>query len=155
MARFKGSLGRTFIIRRPMDDVVATMTDPVVFHRFISGVEEFEPLQDGQYRFRLTEKREKGVRFQGRYIVRYELDGPQAMRWYSVGDSTSDSNMSIEGLVRFAAEGDVTGVTYEETIVCDMEVNRLLGRIIQPVVRREISQGVSKYLDRVRAHLEA
>jgi carbon monoxide dehydrogenase subunit G len=150
MVKFKGSLGRTFVIRRTVDEVAATMTDPSVFHRFILGLERFEAKEDGTYRFSLYEKREKGVRFKGDYCVRYDVEPGRSMRWHTVGPS----NMTTEGRVRFAQQGTTTDVSYEETIVCDMDINPLIGRIIRPIVKREISKGVSTFLDRVREHLE-
>lgn len=152
MPKFEATESRVFTVNAPKDDVVTLMTQPANFVELLADLEKHEAIDDKTYRFVLIEKNEKGVRFKGDYTVQYDYDGDKTLTW----KTTSEGNMSSTGKATFKALGDTrTSVDYTETIVCDMDVNRLLAKVIKPIVNREISKGVGGYLDRVIDKLQS
>ncbi len=93
---------------------------------------------------------EKGVKFRADYVVHYEFDGRDKVTWKTVGTG----NMRSNGEARLSPTADGTRVEYSESIECDMEVNRILGAVLRPIVERKIKSGVGDYLARVKAGLE-
>jgi hypothetical protein len=45
--------------------------------------------------------------------------------------------------------GDRTRIEFVQTIETDMQVNRLLAKVIKPIVSREITKGAKEYLSRM------
>lgn len=152
MPRFEGSVERVLTIRAPIQKVVETMANPERFSRFIDDLERLETVEEGTtFRWILKEISEKGINFKGDYTVRYERDGERQVTWSTV----PGGNMTSEGHARFSSpDAGLTRVEYREHIVTDMDVNRLLAKVIKPIVDRQIARGVGGYLDRVQAHLE-
>ena len=151
MPQFKGSLDRVFTVNADIATVASTMSDPEVFSRFIEDLETIEPIEEGTWRWQLRELSEKGVRFKADYTVKYTRYGDRHLEWATI----SRGNMTSSGSASFTELGRNTRVAYSETIVCDMDVNRLLAKIIKPIVDRQIARGVDGYLERVKAHLES
>lgn len=150
MPKFTGTEDKVLTIDAPLDRVVAVMAHPEVFVECMGDLETFEKVDDTTFRWILVEKNEKGVRFSGDYTVKYDYNGSDSIKWTTV----SEGNMSSEGEAKFTAQGSSTRVSYREVIVCDMEVNRLLAKVIKPIVSREIAKGVSGYLERCKAKCE-
>lgn len=151
MPKFKGTEARIFTIAAPIEEVTAMMCDPARFSAYFADLERSEKVDDTTHRWVLDAKNEKGVRFKGDYTVQYDFNGSDKMSWKTV----SDGNMTSDGVVTFSSQGSNTRVDYSETIVCDMDVNRILARVIKPIVDREIAKGVGGYLDRVKAGIES
>ncbi len=149
MPKFKGSSERSFTIRADIERVVQTMTDPQSFSGLVGDLETIERLGDDLWRWRLREISEKGVHFKADYTIQYARSG-ERFSWRTVGTG----NMTSEGSATFTRQGSATRVDYTETIECDMDVNRLLAKVIKPIVDRQIARGVNGYLDRVKEHLE-
>jgi carbon monoxide dehydrogenase subunit G len=150
MPKFTGTEDKVLTINAPLDVVVGVMAKPDVFVACLGDLDKHEKIDDTTFRWILIEKNEKGVRFSGDYTVKYDFNGADLLKWTTV----SNGNMSSEGEAHFTAQGNSTKVAYRETIVCDMEVNRLLAKVIKPIVSREIAKGVSGYLDRCKALCE-
>ena len=45
-------------------------------------------------------------------------------------------------------------MSYRESITTEMKVNRVVAKIVRPIVNREIAKGVGGYLERVKEHLD-
>lgn len=148
MPKFEGTESRVFTVKASLEDTKAFMTDPSAFKALFQDMERSEQISDDTWRWVLQEKNEKGVKFKGDYTVKYTVDG-DTMTWKTI----SDGNMSSNGRATFKAAGDGTRIDYTETIMCDMKVNRLLAKVIKPIVDREIAKGVGGYLDGCRARL--
>jgi len=152
MARFSGTDAHSLIIRAPKEHVVAIMTEPARIIESLGNVDATEHVDDRTIRIVQNEVHEKGVRFKGDRTVRYDYDGADLLTWNTV----SNGNMMASGQARFIAEDETrTRVEFRETIECEMQVNRLLGRVLKPIVERHIARGVGEYLERVRARLES
>ena len=61
MAKLKESLDRVFTVDRELNAVVATMTDPAIFHRFVLDLESCQRVDNTTYRFIPREKTERDV----------------------------------------------------------------------------------------------
>ena len=152
MPLFRGHDRRVVTIGAPMERVVAAMTDPEQIKGFIAELDFAERIDAQTYRWVYAEVNEKGVRFRGDQTVRYVYDGEGRLEWSSI----SSGNMSCEGHARFTAAGvGATTVDYSESIVCEMQVNRILAAVIKRIVERKISNGVASYLLRIKTRLEA
>ncbi len=151
MPKFEGTEQRTFTVKADLAKVAEVMSDPMVFSRFVLDLETIEPTEDGAYHWRLKEISEKGIHFKGDYKVTYTRDGDKSVSWETIGEG----NMSSTGRALFKAVAAGTEVNYTETITTEMDVNRLLAKVIKPIVNRQIARGVGDYLDRVKAHLES
>lgn len=149
MAKFKGELSRTFTVAATKERAMEFMSDPEKFRHCLIGVEKAERLPDGTVKYQLEEKAEAGVRFKGAYSVKFVSQG-DALTWTTVGQG----NMWSNGKASFRAVGASTEITYQESLECDMDVNMLLGKVIAPIVNREIAKGVGGYLDRVKESLD-
>lgn len=151
MPKFKGSKHEVFIVRADIQRVVDTMSDPEVFSQFVDDLETLERVEPDTFRWSLKEISDAGIRFKGDYTTRYERDGNKTVRWKTV----KSVNMTSTGEAHFAEmSGGGTRVDYTETIETEIAINRLLGRLVKPIVDRQIARGVSEYLKRVKTHLE-
>lgn len=150
MPTFSGTLSRTLTISRGKEEVMEVMTNPDKFSAYLGDLETIEKKGEDSWRLILKEMNEKGVRFKGDYTVKYTTSG-DTLTW----ETTSQGNMSSTGKAVFRDRGaGSTEVDYTETIECNMDVNRLLAKVIKPIVQREIARGVGSYLDRTKAGLE-
>ena len=150
MPKFTGTQSRVFKVKASPEKAQEVMGDPEQFRPFLPDVETLEQVGDDTWRYTLYEKNEKGVRFKGEYTVQYTREDGE-LTW----TTTSHGNMASEGRATFRAAGGGTEINYTETITTDMKVNRLLAKIIKPIVDREIAKGVGGYLDRVQDHLDS
>jgi len=151
MPRFTGSDRRVVTIKAPMDKVVELMSTPELIKDSIGSLERHERIDDQTYRWIHEEVSEKGIRFRGDRTVRYVYDGAGTLSWTTVGSGS----MATYGTAKFEAQGDdATRVVFDETIECEMEMNRLLAKLFGPIVERRLKHGVSHYLDSVRTRLE-
>jgi carbon monoxide dehydrogenase subunit G len=137
-------------ISKGKEEVMAVMTDPDQFSAYLGDLETLEKKGEDTWRLILKELSEKGVRFKGDYTVKYTVSG-DTLTWETI----SQGNMSSTGRATFRARGEgATEVDYTETVECNMDVNRLLAKVIKPIVQREIARGVGSYLDRAKEGLE-
>ncbi len=152
MAKFKGTCERRFTIQAPKEKVAGFMTQPAEFKVCFEELETHEEVSPGVWRWVLKEKNEKGVRFKPDYTVKYVYDeGKGELIWTTQGKC----NLTTNGRATFRSLGpNTTEVDYTDTMECEMEVNALLGKIIAPIVNREIGKGVGSYLDLCKKHLE-
>jgi len=150
MPRFKGDYSETFVVDAPIDKAKGHFADMATIAANYGGLQSHRIIDDATLQLTLIPKSEAGVTFHGAYTGVYRFSAPDVLEW-----STSDTkNMWSNGRARFVAVDDRrTRVEFSQKIECEMQVNMLLGKIIQPIVTREINQGVKGYLERMRASL--
>jgi len=136
-------------VRAPVADVFGFFSDPSQIREMSVDVASFELKSPMVARFLLTEKVEKGVRFQADYTVEYSPYAPDRVAWRSVA-----GNMDVEGEVRLrAVDAGNTEIHYRETVAPDLPITRLTAMLFKPIVARELRQDISKFLDRVVGRL--
>ena len=150
MAWIDGTEEQTFVVRADREAVAEFFCEPANFKACLGQLESAEEVEPGVWHWVLEEKAEKGIKFQGDYVVEYTRDG-DTVEWH-----TREGNMKSEGVTRCKALGDGrTEVYYRETIATDLPIPRLMAKIFKPIVAREIRGGVGDFLDRSKAHLES
>ncbi|MEO1267745.1 MAG: SRPBCC family protein [Myxococcota bacterium] len=149
MPTFTGTQSRVFTVKATPEAAMELMSNPDAFRALLPDLDTLEQVEGEQWRFVLKEKSEKGVQFRGDYTVRYTTSG-DTLTW----TTTSHGNMTSQGRAVIRPVGAGAEIDYTETITADMKVNRLLAKLIKPIVNREIANGVGGYLDRVKAHLD-
>lgn len=149
MAWIEGTHEETRVIRAPLDRVRNWFGNPSVFREAMAQVQTAEEIESGLYRWILTEKNEKGIRFRPDYTVRYTLTGDE-VTWQPV-----DGNMKSSGRCTMrAVADDRTEIAYRESIAVDLPIPRLMAKVFSPIVAREIRGGVVEYLDLSQKALE-
>ncbi len=151
MARFAGEYSETFTLDVPIDKVEAHFGDLDQIVKAYAGLKSHEKLDDKTLRFRLEPKKAVGVTFHGQYDCKYEFTEEDVLTWKTVNE---DANIFSEGRAEFTKLGDTkTKVKYRQRMEMEIPVNRLVGKAISPIVKREIEGGVKSYLDRMRRAL--
>lgn len=150
MPRFSGEYRETFTLNAPIDAAKAHFADLATIAANYGGLVSHEIHDEHEITFVLEPKSEKGVTFNGQYRCRYEFTSDDTLEWKTV----STANMWSTGKARFTAVGDDrTRVDFTQHIETEMQVNKLLAKLIKPIVAREINGGTKGYLDRMRAAL--
>ena len=90
-----------------------------------------------------------GVRYQARYTVRYERDA-DSVRWRTIASENLWSSGEICVIGRDPNPGGSTQLDYTQHIETEIPVPRLLAKLADGIVRREIVGGVQAYLQRMR-----
>ena len=151
MPTFASSDKRVVTIHAAPEKVAAALTDPEQIRKSMGDALDSSEKVDAQTVHWVRKPvEEKGVKFRADYVVHYEFDGRDTVTWKTVGTG----NMRSNGEAHLSPTADGTRVEYSESIECDMEVNRILGAVLRPIVERKIKSGVGDYLDRVKAGLE-
>ncbi|HTR50073.1 MAG TPA: SRPBCC family protein [Kofleriaceae bacterium] len=152
MPTFASRDKRTISIRAPHERVAAALASPDDIARFLGDdLEASTKVDDRTLRIVRKPVEEMGVRFHGDYTVRYTRDGTDRITWTTI----TNGNMRSHGSATVTTQADgTTRVEYDESIECDMEVNRLLAVALRPIVERKMKSGVGAYLERVKADLE-
>lgn len=149
MPRFSGEYTETFTLNHPIERCKAHFADLETIAKHYGALDS-HTIADGEITFVLEPKSEKGVTFNGKYRAVYEFTSDDVLEWRTV----ETKNMWSTGRARFTALGDDrTRVEFRQHVETDMEVNRLLAKVIKPIVTREINAGTRGYLDRMRAAL--
>ena len=152
MAWLEGTAEREFEIDAPADRVAEFLSDPGQFEDCITDLDSLEQVDDGVWQFRLEELSAKGVSFQGEYRVAYQRDGHR-VSWEPV---EGDHNMKAEGSVDVEPlGGDRCRVAYEEKMSVELPIPKLMTKVFNPIVSREVSKGVGEMLDCAKETLEA
>lgn len=148
MAWIEGTEDRTFVVDAPYEDVVEFFCEPANFKEAFSQMEDSEEIEPGKWRWTLQEKAEKGIKFQGKYVVAYDRDGDR-VEW-----TTEDGNMKSSGSTTFDDLDGKTRVHYKETLRVDLPIPRLMAKVFKPIVSREVAGGIKDFLDRAQSILE-
>ena len=151
MAWLEGSETRDYEIDAPLDDVVDFFGNPDAFEDCLADLETLEKVGEGSWKFTLEEIAAKGISFQGEYTVDYERDG-DVVTW----SSDEEGNMKSEGRMEAEHVGDEqTRVQYEETISVELPIPKLMTKVFNPIVDREVSKGINHMLDCAKETLES
>jgi hypothetical protein len=106
-------------------------------------MEKIEVLDDHEIRFVVKPQASHGVTFTAHYLCRYEIDPQGVLRWRS----TASENIWVEGEAHLTALSPTsTRLDYKQSLAMEMQVNRLLAKIIAPLVTKGIRDGVRAYL---------
>lgn len=150
MAWFEGEHRTTETIQAPADKVLAWFGNPEIFKAAIGDLQTLDKVDDNTWRFVLTERSEKGIRFQPDYTVTYTTDG-DTVRW----KTREGCNMLTTGEARVTAAGDGARVEYFESIRTEIPVPKLLASFARGLVSKEVSKGISSYVRASKRKLEA
>jgi hypothetical protein len=151
MARFAGEHTETFTLDVPLERARAHFRsfDNIVAN--FGQLERHEKLDDDTLRFLLLPQNALGATFRGKYDCRYSFPSENVLAWKTV---SADANIFADGSATFTSLGaSRTRVVYTQKLEMEIPVNRLVGRAIAPLVKREIVAGVKAYLDRMRRAL--
>lgn len=152
MPRFTGEHEETFTIDLPAEQVLAHFFELKNIAAAYVGLQRWEQVDDHTLRLVLEPQSALGSTFQGDYRCRYEKVSDRSIAWKSVG---AGENMESVGHAEFVPEGpNRTRVTYRDRISCDIPINRLLAKALNPIVERGIRNGVKGYVERMRASLK-
>ena len=151
MPTFASRDKRTITIEVPKERVAVALSSPAEIQGFLADdLDRSEVTDERTLHIVRKPVEEKGVKFRGDYVVQYTRDGDK-ITWKTI----STGNMRSYGEARVTALGETrTSLEYDESIECDMEVNRILGAVLRPIVERKIKGGVAAYLAKVKAALE-
>lgn len=146
MPKFSGEYRETVTVNAPIEVAKAHFADLKTIARNYGDLQSHEIHDEAEITFTLVPKSEKGVTFHGQYRARYEFDGESRLTWRTV----DTRNMWSTGSATFSAAGpERTRVAFVQKIETEMQVNRLLGKVIKPIVAHEITKGAREYLARM------
>ncbi len=146
MPKFTGEYRETVTVNAPIDKVRQHFGDLPTIAANYGDLQGHEIHDEAEITFTLIPKSEKGVTFNGEYRARYEFKGENRLTWRTV----DTKNMWSTGSATFSeAGGERTRVEFVQKIETEMQVNRLLAKVIKPVVSREITKGAKEYLARM------
>jgi len=152
MPRFEGQYEETFTVDAPLKVVADHFGDLDTIAANYGPLLRFERIGDDTLHLILEPKSEKGVTFNGEQKCRWQRPSDDVLTW----DTAETRNMWSKGRATFTAVGENrTRVHFSQNITTEMQVNRLLAKVIQPIVKREIAKGVQQYLERMRKSLRA
>lgn len=149
MAWIEGKLETTITIDAPYEEVLAFFQDPGKFREAFGQMEASEEVEDGVWKWTLKEKAEKGIKFQGIYKVKYEKTD-NGTTWETLeGNTNSSGSTSLKDL-----GGGKTELDYKETLKTDLPIPRLMAKVFQPIVGREVTKGITEFLNNATEILE-
>jgi hypothetical protein len=94
----------------------------------------------------LGEKVDQGIRFRPDYVVAYDGDGVEHVRWRAVdGNMRNDGDVWIKPLPDGRSE-----IHYRESVEPELPITPLMARLIKPLVARELRREIVHFLERVR-----
>jgi uncharacterized membrane protein len=145
MARIAASEERILTVPASPETVYAFFSRPEEIRTVMASVERCERLPDNTVHWVLEEKVDKGIRFQANYVVAYDGDGIEHVRWRSAG-----GNMRNDGDVRIRplASGG-TEIHYRESVEPDLPITPLMARLIAPLVARELRSEINGFLEKL------
>jgi uncharacterized membrane protein len=151
MAKIAATEERTLIVSASLEEVYGFFSSPALLREETPEVERFELLGPGKARWVLTEKAEKGIRFQADYTVEYKGVGGDRVTWRTVtGRGEGSGNLDVMGEVLLRRLGDRrTEIRYRETLTPDLPITPILAALFKPIVAREVRADIGRFLDRV------
>ncbi len=147
MARFSGTYNETFVVDAPLDVVRDHFSSLDAIIANYGPIEHVDRIGDDTLKFVIQEKRDRGVRYQGRYTCQYTVESDHRMSWRTL----SDENMWSSGSAVFRDLGGSTEVQYAQRMDTEIGVPRLMATLARGIVSREIAGGIQAYLGRMRA----
>jgi carbon monoxide dehydrogenase subunit G len=151
MARFTGTLEQTFTTPADLDTCKAHFLDLDAVRRCYPGLDHAETLDDATLKLTLQERQQMGERFVGTYTCRW-APTDTGVQWRTLGDG---NNMWVDADLTFTPTGTGTSIHWHQTLALELNVNRIVARMLQPVVSRLIARGMRDYADQHLAELAA
>lgn len=152
MPRFEGDSHETITLHVSREDALAAFGDVNTIARYTGQMESTKIIDDHTIYFVVKPQSSHGVTFQADYTCRYEVDAQGVLTWRS----TTSNNIWVSGEARFTAIGPKqTRLDYKQSLAMEMSVNRLLAKLISPLVKKGIHDGVSDYLKQMKQALES
>ena len=145
MARFETLYTDQRRVDAPLEVAVNHFADLDVIVAQYGDLESTERLGGGKIRLVQTERRDKGLVFQGRYTGEWRKEGSDRVVWQTHGDE----NMWNRGEARFTAVGEATEVHFTQTLVVDMPIPAILAKLARRIVERELNVGMQAYFKRM------
>ncbi len=153
MARFSGEYQETFHVEVPLEAARARFGSLERIAGTFANLERWEPVDEKTLQLYLKPKEGKGTAFRGRYRCRYELSPGDVLEWKTVGDG---NNMWSDGRARFFAEGaGRTRIEWWGRVEMELEVPKLVSRVVAPLVSHEIRNGIARNVANVRRVLNS
>lgn len=151
MVRFKGEAKETITVQASLEDAAQHFSDLETIIRNYGPLKEHSILDEHTIHFTLIPQANKGVEYRAEYQCRYELVSPDRLEWRTV----QTDNMWSKGHAQFTSlGGGRTRVEYFHDLEMEMKVNRLLAKVIKPIITHQIKVGVKGYLQRMKDDLE-
>jgi len=151
VAKFTGTFHHDYVLDAPLEVARDHFADLyAVIANYGSTLERAEKRGDGTLALWLKEQNYGVTRFRGHYVCRWSTPDEHTVRWETLGEH----NMDSRGTARFEAVGHGgTRLVYDIRIVLDIDVGRLLTKVIGKVVSQAIGREARAYVDRLVATL--
>lgn len=150
MARFKGETEETIVVNAPLEEAKAHFRDLQMIAKHNKEMESCTEVDDETLHFVLVPQEHKAVTFRGDYVCRYTLSG-DTLTWRSI----ESNNIWVSGKAEFFdAGGNKTRIRYYQSLELEMDVNRLLAKVIAPLAKKGMRKGVKTYLNDMKEALE-
>lgn len=149
MAEFGATLEETFRTTASPVAARAHFADLERIRDAITEGERFEPIGDGRMRIFLKPQHHGATTFHGRYTVRYATHEDEVV-WATEGEG----NVVSRGRARFRADEGGTVIAYRHDIALDLPVNRVVAKVLSPVVAQITKRSLRQYVARLIASLE-
>jgi len=147
MARVDASHLEILTVAAPVTDVYAFFADPLAQREAMIGVDSCDVLPDGTVRWVMTEREDKGLRFQPDYTLTYEGDGETHLSWRTVaGNLDNDGEVTLEAL-----GPTTTRIRYREHVAPDLPITPLTALLLKPLIARELRSDIAAFVERVRS----
>jgi uncharacterized membrane protein len=149
MAKIAVTEERVLHVKAGREEAYAFFSQPERLKQAMVGLERCEILPEGRVRWVLEEKSGQGVRFQANFLVAYAGDGAEHVSWRFI-----EGNMENEGDV-FIKPSPAGGceIRYREHVAPDLPITPLLAKLVKPLVAKELSGDLTRFLERVQAAL--
>lgn len=148
MPKIPATEKQTFEVDVPIAEVYDAFVNTEVVKQNFVGLEDCELREDGEARWIVKEKADKGIRFKGDYTVKYEGNGKDHVTW-----RTTAGNVDTNAEVRLTETSSGVRVEYEETVAPDLPIPRLMAKVFKPIVAKEVRKDLKAYIDNVRRYL--
>jgi len=148
LARFEGTFHEVFTVRAEPRAVLDQFLSLEQIIAHYGDLESAEQLDANTLRFLLKNQNHGVFSFQGRYDCRYVAQGDSATTWASQGEG---GNVFTSGRAS-VAPGDEPGTTrldYQADMALEIDVNKMLAPILDPVVKASIAQQMRAYVKRM------
>ncbi len=148
MARIEATQTALFEVPASLEEAYSAFAEPEIVKSSIIGLDRYEILDNGDARWILKEKAEKGLRFRGDYTVRYGGNGADKVNWYTVA-----GNIDTRGEVVLTRLSSGVRIDYRETLAPDLPIPRLMAKVFKPIVAREVRKDIDAYIENVKRYL--
>jgi hypothetical protein len=97
----------------------------------------------------MAEKSSGGVKFKADYVLAYEDNGHDTLRW-----TTVSGNLRSTGSWRLVEAGGTTRATMSLQNEADVPISSLLKLVARPIAQHEMEGVVSAYVEAIKRALE-